>query len=213
MVVVHEMNLSEVGPLNSSLRVCNKYITMNNEQFISEGSKNPSRSPASAGFQQMLDASTGNFTQRMLKRYIRQQDPVASMRLMEAIHVDDFQKFIAWSNKLIRRTHKSRPRLSNYTITDQSSKSLVDFATYQTVVNELYHLAYTPVIITYALWGNPDKFTLLSAGVLIGNSYCVLLQRYNRARLSITIDRRLRRDKRLNLDKYKNYLGLNLHDN
>lgn len=166
-----------------------------------------------ATFADMLDTSVGNFAQRAAKAWIKLRNPEGTVKLMKAMQVDDFQKAAINVSSFLKRTmHIESKTRTNYTLGDTSVNSLVDFATNQTGFNEAVHLgalAFNSAVITAGVaTGHMDVAVAVNMGAFALNSYCVLAQRYTRARLSMAIDRALRRNKHFDPDKYTNALGI-----
>lgn len=166
-----------------------------------------------ATFADMLDTSVGTFVQRAAKAWIKPHNPEGTVRLMKALQVDDFQKSaISITSFLKRAMYIEEKTQTNYVLGDNSVNSLVDFATNRTGLNEAAHLgalAFNSAVITAGVaTGHVDALVAVSMGAFALNSYCVLAQRYTRARLSMAIDRALSRNKSFDPEKYSNKLGI-----
>ncbi|MBI4157702.1 hypothetical protein HY502_02540 [Candidatus Woesebacteria bacterium] len=169
-------------------------------------------------FAEMLDASRGNFVQRAVKAWIKPRNPEGTIKLMKALQVDHFQKMVIKAITPIRRlSHIEKGTQTNYALGDNSLESLTDFATNQTTFNEVIHLSALSfaslAVLGGVAGGRIDSLLAVNTGVLIVNTYCVLAQRYSRARLSIAIEKVLRRNKHFNLGNYTNLLGIQLPKN
>lgn len=132
---------------------------------------------------------------------------------MNVLQVDHFQQIPINALKLVKKlAHIEGNIQTNYTLGDTSLNSLVDFATNQTTFNEAIHLFQIPInaslLLEGAVSGHIDSIVAVNASALLINTYCVLAQRYSRARLSITIDKALRRNREFDPEKYSNTLGI-----
>lgn len=170
-------------------------------------------------FKEMLDPRTGNLLQRIIKVYITPHKPERTVKLMEDLGVDRFQKLLLGIYRLITNATGFDKRIkneriqTNYTLGDRSLDSMVDFATNQTTFNEVLHLIgaawCAAVFLPEVAAGNFEWPVVLSMSLFIVNIYCILAQRYTRARLSIAIDRALKLGKPF-VGKYENILGIRI---
>lgn len=164
-------------------------------------------------FNAMLDTSDGNLLQRSIKAWIAPRNPDGTIKLMEAMRVDVFQSVLRRISHIWLVPKSKEERLhDNYTMSDGSLNSMVDFATNKTSLNEAIHsvgvVGGSALLFSPITEGRTDYLVALNVGILVGNIYCILAQRYTRARLSIAIDRALARNKRFNVDRYWNVLRL-----
>ena len=163
----------------------------------------------------MLDASTGDLVQRLTKLWIKPQNPEGTIRLMEFLKVDRFQDTVKkLSSFTVKKLEgETKGRQTNYTLRDSGMNALLDFATNQTTFNESIHLLGIPLgalQVSYGLMTGENISVAMGTGTLILNTYCVLAQRYSRARLTLTINKILQRHKEFNLKNYENNLGIRL---
>lgn len=171
-------------------------------------------------FETMLDASTGTLAQRLGKMWIKPTNPEGTIRLLEALKVDKFRILelkVAKHVLEVLRARKDRapqPFQSNYTVADTSLPFLIDFATNQTFLNEKIHLIglalNLAVILPVVTQGKMDNLVFMNTVTLAINTYCILSQRYTRARLTKAINRALQKNRNFDLKRYKNLLGLKL---
>lgn len=169
-------------------------------------------------FDDMLDTSIGNFAQRLTKAWMKPRNPEGTIKLMKALQVDKFQKVAIELRKfLFRSAHVEERRQTNYTLGDNSTESLVDFATNMTGVNEFVHmgsLAGAAIFTAPSVAsGQFEPLLAINLGILAINTYCVLSQRYTRSRLSIAIDKSLKRGKNFDIHKYEDLLHLKISQN
>jgi hypothetical protein len=169
-------------------------------------------------FNNMLDTSTGNLPQRVIKAWIKPADPEGTVKLLEQMQVDHFLNFALRAYYFATNIGQSeRIRAStNYEMPDSTLTSMVNFATNMTTFNELLHLSVLAINGSSFLANitkenpNPTSIVILGTAMAI-NTYCALAQRYTRAKLSLTIDKALKRNKKVNELRYKNYLDIRTH--
>jgi hypothetical protein len=182
------------------------------ESELNYQNSNDSSDPTS--FREMLDTSKGHFIQRISKAWIKPTNPEGTVKLMKALQVDHFQQIPIKAMDWVRRKMGVERRQGNYTLGDTSLNNLVDFATNRSGMNEAIHLygmaLCAATILPSALNGNVDGIVVINTGMFIINSYCVLAQRYARARLTIGIDRALQKNRHFDPEKFKNHLDLTL---
>lgn len=167
-------------------------------------------------FEEMLDTGVGNFLQRAAKAYIKPRNPEQTIKLMKALQVDRFQDAaigIMGIMQLIKKALRINLRTqTNYSLGDNSLSSMVDFATNKTTFNEAVHLVaagiFAASILPTVATGRVDASLALNTGVFLVNTYCVLGQRYARARLSMVIDHALKRHREFDANRYRNALGI-----
>lgn len=164
-------------------------------------------------FEEMLDTSTGNYFQRAAKAWIKPRNPEGTIKLMKALQIDDFQGLAIKINQLMKKAlHVDRRTQTNYTLGDNTLNSMVDFATNRTGLNEAIHMGAlalnAAIIIPGVATGHIDAGVAVNLGAMAVNTYCILAQRYARARLSMGIDRALHRNKHFDPEKYTNALGI-----
>jgi hypothetical protein len=170
-------------------------------------------------FAEMLDTASGNLLQRAVKMWIKPKNPEETIRLMKQLQVDKFQ---AIATGVMRRMKKAMGIDSafqtnyqtNYTLGKPNLNSMVDFATHKNTLNEIVHLFgmgwYTMSLLPFLASGKVGAGVIINFGAFMVNTYCVLAQRYSRARISIAIDKALARKKNFDPEEYKNILGLKL---
>lgn len=166
-------------------------------------------------FNAMLDTSAGNLLQRSVKAWITPRNPEGTIKLIEAMRVDVFQRALLRCHNrwLVPKSWKEKPG-DNYTMPDGSLNSMVDFAMNKTSFNEAIHsvgvVAASALLLSLIAEGRTDYPVVFSVGALMEDIYCILAQRYTRARLSIAIDRALARNERFNVDEYRNVLRVKM---
>lgn len=164
-------------------------------------------------FEDMLDTSTGNYFQRAAKAWIKPRNPEGTIKLMKALQVPEFQGLAIKINQIIKKAMRIDVRnQKNYVLGDKTLSSMVDFATNKTSVNEAIHMSAlalnAAIIIPAVATGHIDAGVAVNLGAMAINTYCIMAQRYTRARLSIGIDRALQSNKHFDPDKYSNALGI-----
>jgi hypothetical protein len=166
-------------------------------------------------FASMLDTASGNLLQRAIKMWIIPRDPEGTIRLMEKLKVHKFQAIpVGVFKKMRKAAGIDKQFQSNYTLGKPNLNSMVDFATNQNTLNEIIHLFGMIngiiILLPFLISGRVEALTL---SLFMINTYCVLAQRYSRARISIVIDKALARKKNFNPKEYKNLLRLKLPPN
>lgn len=164
-------------------------------------------------FEEMLDTGIGNFLQRVTKVYIKPRNLEQTIKLMKTLQVDHFQEVVIGIHQLIKKALRLNKRIqTNYTLGDNSLNSMVDFATNQTTFNEAVYLVGAGLCAALALpavaAGYVDSSFALNTGLFVVNVYCILAQRYTRARLSRAINQALKLHKEFDINKYSNVLGI-----
>ncbi len=166
-------------------------------------------------FAEMLDTANGNLLQRAVKMWIKPRNPEGTIRLMKQLQVDKFQAIPVGAMRRMKKAMGVDKQIqSNYTLGKPNLNSMVDFATHQNTLNEAIHLFgmswCTMALLPLLASGRIDGAVIINFGAFMVNTYCVLAQRYSRARISIAIDRALARKKDFDPEEYKNSLGLKL---
>jgi hypothetical protein len=165
-------------------------------------------------FKDVFQTSEGdNLLQRAMKSYLKPRgNPETTIKVLEVLQVDQFQKVPkAWARFHLKAGRRYQ---SNYTVKDSSLASFIDYGTHQSGFNDTWHfgaLMVTGVIpgILDITSGNTNPLPFLGAAALV-NTYCILAQRYSRARIERIVDRRLARGERMGRFEHNNHLNLKL---
>lgn len=189
-------------------------IGLEQQMDLVEGDSNlPDNNPHT--FKEMFaPKKDDNFLNRALKWYVKPRgNPLTTIRVLEALQVDQFQRIPKALAKLFTRGGKFRYQ-SNYTIKDSRLSSLIDYGSDQTFFNEAIHTgviaaSIIPSGIVYMLSDNKMGFAV-EGGAFLVNLFCVLAQRYSRARCEILIDKGLAQGKTIDYYEYRNMLNLRL---
>ncbi|MFA5933167.1 MAG: hypothetical protein WCV81_02780 [Microgenomates group bacterium] len=166
-------------------------------------------------YKEMFEHSeSDNVVQRLFKWYLKPRgNPHTTIKILKALQIHQFQKIPRILARHMTSNGKYRYQ-STYSVKDTRLSSLIDYGTNQTAFNEIWHLgaiAVTnlPTCIADIMNGNMFGLTIIgSVGVL--NLYCVLAQRYSRARCEVLIDRALSRGRTIEFYEYSNRFNLKL---
>ncbi|KKT39063.1 MAG: hypothetical protein UW26_C0008G0005 [Candidatus Collierbacteria bacterium GW2011_GWF1_44_12] len=156
----------------------------------------------------------GNLIQRLLKFWIMPRMPRLEILVYTLLGVGIFKRVLM---NTIGRIDKYSSHQTNYNIGKLNLKNLLTFATSQTMFNEGWHLfaflaTNLPYLITWWNDGRPLSATTVFFLVLsVINIYCVMLQRYNRARICLVVERLVSKGHTVD-SSYRNWLALDLPD-
>lgn len=155
----------------------------------------------------------GNIFQMLLKLWIFPWFPRFAILVYNLLGVGIF-RFVLMNT--IGLVGKGSSRQTNYRIGERTMNNLLTFTTNQTMFNEGVHtIAGLPAFITlFVLLINGHGYQDIGTTILVAtfiNLYCVLLQRYNRAKLVLLIEQRLNEGDRPDYN-YSNWLGLDFSE-
>jgi len=168
-------------------------------------------------FYKMLNSPKGTLQQRIIKKWITPINPEGTIKLLERLNVHKFQGLMLKIIMEITESTGKDPVQSGYTLGRTDLNSMIDYATNQSTANEAIHLAGTSIGIYYLLLalaiGKIDMYIFPLLAVTAMQIYCVLAQRYSRARLSIIIDKAFAKQKKFKSHEYFNSLDIELPEN
>jgi len=168
--------------------------------------------PPPQNFLEMLEGQQGTAIQKLLRFYIYSKNPDMIILACQLLQVDKFQQLMIRISSTTSKDGQFSNYKTNYTLGNLTTERLIQFATIETLVNELIHLVqlpYNAIFIHYSLEKNLPSFAFANLLFFTFNTYCVLAQKYTRARLTKTIDARIRKKKFPSSD-FSNPLALRL---
>ncbi|PIP85583.1 hypothetical protein COY48_01705 [Candidatus Collierbacteria bacterium CG_4_10_14_0_8_um_filter_43_86] len=165
-------------------------------------------------YKQVFSPRKGNLLQRVLKFWIIPRFPHLEVAVYILLGVGLFRLLLM---KTIGRLGAWSRYQTNYHIGRLTMNNLLTFVTNQTMFNEIVHIvAFLPsfFFLTALWWAGMPVFVTTNLFVIVIaaiNLYCIMLQRYNRARLVVLIEDKLNTG-HLPDSSYKNWLALDFTD-
>ncbi len=167
---------------------------------------------SSISYRKIFSPFRGNIFQRILKLWIIPWWPRLEIFLLTLLGVGVF-KYVLMNT--IGRVGRYSQYQTNYHIGRMNMNNLLKFATNQTMFNEGWHIfAFVVTNLPYiwrafATGDTSGWFFWFVMGFGLLNIYCVLLQRYNRARLVLAIERLASKGYYPD-EQYSNWLALDI---
>jgi len=137
-----------------------------------------------------LKTRNPGFLNKMASWYFKPKSFERNGKLYELFGIKIFKKGVVKIGKKVAGNEKVN-HANNYYLWDSSQEGLEAFD-YKTRRNESIHLtwaAYSGILASTEFMANNLGSCEFQTGLIILNLYCVMLQRYNRARLHNAIDR------------------------
>jgi len=154
----------------------------------------------------------GNIFQRLLKFWIIPRSPRLAIFVYTLLGVEIFKKVLM---STFGRLGRNSMYQTNYRLGKRNLKNLLTFATSQTMFNESWHLfAFFTTNLPFLIdWWNTGHlmsgYVVVILIISVINIYCVMLQRYNRARICLVIERLVSKGHTVD-GSYRNWLALDL---
>lgn len=155
-------------------------------------------------FRSIFSPLKGNLFQRLVKFWIFPWAPKLEIFIYYLLGVGIFRRVVM---RTVGRIRGWNGEQDNYHIGERTLNNLLTFATNMTMINEVLHPFYFVFVWIFLGGFNLSVLSVLISLAAVTNFYCILLQRFNRAKLVLMIEDRMNEGEMPD-NRYKNWLAL-----